>query len=125
MALKEQIENDKTFSMTGAFAPAAIDEKTKYNFRIYGITQDYMPPYVDWFAKNLTERRITTMNPNDETGWGHSKVTDENYRSKGFTVVSNELYERSLKDFQPLLTKVISQKPNSSTSAARLRRRQG
>ena len=111
MAVKQNVEDDKVLTITSAFASAAIDDKSKYMFRMYSTSEHYIPAYVAWMKKNLKESRMLTVNPNDETGWAQSKVTGEQYKKVGFDLIGAELYERSMKDFAPLLTKVIAQKP--------------
>jgi branched-chain amino acid transport system substrate-binding protein len=112
MALKDNVEADKVVAMTSSYTPAAITDKTKYMFRLYSIAVDFVPPYADWIVSNLKERRMATVNPNDETGWQQAKVTEKIYKDKGFEIVGSELYERSVKDFLPLLTKVLGFKPD-------------
>lgn len=112
MALKQQVEDDKIVSLTSAYAPGVIEPKTRYLFRQYSTASDFLPSYVDWMTKNFAERRMATLNPNDETGWGHKQVTDKNYKERGFDIVSAELYERAMKDFAPLRTKTLALKPD-------------
>jgi branched-chain amino acid transport system substrate-binding protein len=131
MAVKQNIEDDKVVTITSAFAGAAIDDKTKYMFRLYSTSDNYIPAYVAWMRKNIKESRVVTVNPNDETGWAHSKNTGEQYKKNGFELLGSELYERSTKDFSPLLTKLIALKPDvidlgtSSPATAGLLVRQG
>jgi branched-chain amino acid transport system substrate-binding protein len=112
MALKQQIEDDKVIALTTSYTAAAIDNNTKYMFRAYSTANDFMPPYAAWMKENLKERRMVMLNPNDETGWAQTKTTEKLYKDNGFEVLAGELYERSLKDFAPLLTKVIALKPD-------------
>ena len=112
MALKQQVEDDKIIALTTSYTPAAIDDKTKFMFRAYSTATDFMPPYAAWMKANLKERRMVMLNPNDETGWAQTKTTEKLYKDNGFEVLAGELYERSLKDFAPLLTKVLALKPD-------------
>lgn len=112
MAIKRSVESDKTLMLTAAFSPNAIDANTKYTIRIYMNGDNISPAFAKWLAAHLKERRIAMLNQNDETGWGFSKTMGKYYKQSGFTVVANELYERSLNDFSPLLTKVLADKPD-------------
>jgi branched-chain amino acid transport system substrate-binding protein len=112
MALKQNLEDDKIVGFTTSYTPAAIDANTHYLFRAYSTATDFMPPYADWMAKNLKEKKMATLNPNDETGWSQQKTTEALYKQVGFTVVDTELYERSVKDFAPLITKVMATGPD-------------
>jgi branched-chain amino acid transport system substrate-binding protein len=113
MAVKQNIEDDKVVTITSAFASAAIDDKTRYMFRLYSTSDNYMPAYVAWMKKNIKETRMVTFNPNDETGWAHSKNTGEQYKKNGYELLGSELYERAAKDFAPMITKVLALKPEA------------
>jgi len=63
--------------------------------------------------KNIKESRMVTLNPNDETGWAHSKNTGDQYKKNGFELLASELYERSTKDFSPTITKILALKPDA------------
>jgi len=112
MAIKQLVEDDKIVTLTTAYSPAAIDDKTKFMFRAYSTAVDFMPPYAAWMKNNLKERRMVTLNPNDETGWSQAKTTEKLYKENGFDVLSSELYERTTKDFVPMLTKALALKPD-------------
>lgn len=112
VALKQYIEDDKVATITSAFAPAAIDDKTQHMVRFISSSEFYVPAYVAWMKQNVKERRVVTMNPNDETGWAQTKSTSESYKKNGFEVLGTELYDRSLKEFSPLLTKILALKPD-------------
>ena len=122
MALKQQVEDDKIIGLTSAGTAKTIDENSKYMFRLYSIADDYDPPFVAWLKDNIKERRIAILNPNDETGWDQTQLVENLFRQNGFNVLGKELYERSVKDFQPLLTKTIAMNPElidiGSTSPA-------
>ena len=118
MALKQTVEDDKVIGLTSAGTAKSVDSET----RLYSIASDFVPPFVTWLRDNVKERRVAIINPNDETGWDQTQISDKEFRRNGFDVIGTELYERSVKDFQPLLTKVIAQKPElidlGSTSPA-------
>lgn len=114
MAVKDMVEDNKTIIFTGAYTRKAIDPKTKFLFRAYSTPVEYVAPMIEWLRQNQPEgrRKIVLLNPNDETGWDAVELQETNYKAKGFSVVGKELYERTLKDFQPLLTKVLASKPD-------------
>lgn len=112
LALKQSIEDDKVIGLTTSYTPAAIDEKTRFMFRAYSTAADFLPSYVEWMRNNIPEKRMATVNPNDETGWAQRSVTERWYKEKGFEVVGGELYERSIKDFAPIMTKILALKPD-------------
>jgi branched-chain amino acid transport system substrate-binding protein len=112
MAIKAKVESDKTLMLTAAFSPKAIDADTKYTIRLYMNGDNFVPIFVHWLKGHLKERRVATLNQNDETGWGYSQTTEKYFKENGFDVVTNQLYERSLSDFSPILTKILAEKPD-------------
>ena len=112
MAIKDRIEDDKIIGLTSSYAPSVISKDTKYMFRLYSTATDFMPAYVAWMKDNLKERRMATLNPNDETGWSQKQTTEKHYKDNGFDVVAGELYERSVQDFAPIFTKILAQTPD-------------
>ena len=112
MAIKKSLEEDKVIGLTSAFSPAVIDDSTKYMFRLYSTSANYMPGYVKWIKDNVKGKKIALVNPNDESGWGHLKNVEPVVKDAGLEIVGSELYERSAKDFSPLLTKVLALKPD-------------
>ncbi|WP_137891214.1 ABC transporter substrate-binding protein [Ramlibacter sp. 2FC] len=112
MALKQRVEDDKVIGVSSGITPKAFDASSKYMFRLLSTPADYVPGYVAWLKDNRKERRVAILNPNDETGWDLTKLSERVYNEKGFTVLTAETFERSTKDFQPLLTKVLAMKPD-------------
>lgn len=111
MALKEAVEDDEVLALTASFTSKAIDENTNYMNRLSSIPLNYAGPVAEWIADNIPERRLVVVNPNDETGWEIAKADEEAFKAAGFEIVGNELFERSQKEFQPMLTKIIALKP--------------
>ncbi|MBU6498267.1 MAG: ABC transporter substrate-binding protein [Rhodospirillales bacterium] len=112
LALKQNVENDKVMAITSSASSQAIDAKTTRMYRTNSPPENYMPPLVAWFADHIKQRRLALVNPNDELGWGFSKLQESLFKQHGFAIVDNELYERSQQNFQPLFTKVLAQKPD-------------
>jgi branched-chain amino acid transport system substrate-binding protein len=111
VAIQQSIEADQVIGITASYAPGAIDPKSKYMFSMYSTPVDYVPSFVDWMKNNLKERRIAIINPNDESGWGTTKLTEGVYQAGGFTVLERQLFERSTKEFAPLLTRLLALNP--------------
>lgn len=112
LAIKKNAEDDKVVVLTSGIAPAIIDDQTKFIFRLNSVTSDFMPGYAKWVGDNLQVKKIACLNPNDDTGWSQAKATTENFKKNGLEVVSAEMYERTTKDFAPILTKVIDASPD-------------
>ncbi|MCC6196640.1 MAG: ABC transporter substrate-binding protein [Burkholderiales bacterium] len=112
MALKQKVEEDKVLALTSSYTGKALDKNTKYMFRLYSDPEQYIASFAEWLKANVKGRRVVTINPNDETGWHVAQMSDRAFKANGFDVVDKELFERTQKDFQPLLTKVIALKPD-------------
>lgn len=111
MAIKKNLEDDKIVALTSAFSPAVIDKDTKFMFRLYSTSANYMTGYIKWIKDNVQGSKIAFINPNDETGWGHLKNIEPSYKNAGMEIVGSELYERAAKDFAPVITKLMSAQP--------------
>lgn len=111
MSLKETVEDDKIFTLTAAYASGTIDPDTEMVYRIYSTVTDFIPGVINLLGENITERKVVLIDPNDETGWDHEKLARKHYANSGFEVLHSELYERSLKDFAPVVAKVIAMNP--------------
>jgi branched-chain amino acid transport system substrate-binding protein len=114
VAIKDMVEDNKTIMFTGGYTRKAIDANTKFMFRAYSTPVEYAPAMIRWLAAHqpADARNVVLLNPNDETGWDGQDVQATAYNDNGFKVVGKEVYERSLKDFQPVLTKLLASKPD-------------
>jgi branched-chain amino acid transport system substrate-binding protein len=114
VAIKDMVEENRTIIFIGGTTRKAIDANTKFLFRPYSTVVEYGGPVVRWLRDRQPEgrRRVVLLDPNDETGWAGQAAEQAAYAGNGFQVVASELYERSLKDFQPVLTKLLAQKPD-------------
>ncbi|RJG03286.1 ABC transporter substrate-binding protein [Noviherbaspirillum sedimenti] len=112
MALKEKIESDDVLLLTSAYSSKIIDPKTKHIVRLYSTPRDYVPPIVSWMRKHIGGKKVTLLYPNDETGWDFVEFTAKAFNDAGYNISARELYERSQKDFLPILTRIIATKPD-------------
>jgi branched-chain amino acid transport system substrate-binding protein len=112
MALKTRVEEDKVLALTASFGSKTLDKNTKYMFKLYSTPDQYTDSFVEWIKKNQIGRRVVTINPNDEVGWDLTQLSERAFKDKGFEVVGKELFERTQKDFQPMLTKIVALKPD-------------
>jgi len=111
MALKQAVEDDKVIGLSSSYSSKAIDKDSKYMFRVYSAPWDYLPPMISWMKGRYKERKVFILNPNDETGWDLTNIGGKYFKENGFEIIGQDLYERSVKDFQPILTKIVAAKP--------------
>jgi len=57
-------------------------------------------------------KRIATIAPNDDTGWWSIKVEVNYAKDLGYEIVSEEFFERSLTDFNPVLLRILANQPD-------------
>jgi branched-chain amino acid transport system substrate-binding protein len=112
MAVKDLAEQSDVLVLTTAITRKAIGADTKHVIKIDSTTRDYVPSMVKWMKQNLPGDRVALFYPNDESGWEFANLTSDLFTKAGYTVVSKELVERSQKDFQSVLTKVIATQPD-------------
>jgi len=114
LAVMDIVQESKVIAISGAYSRKALDKTKPYMFRVYSTPAEYAQPIIDWLKKNLRTdvRRVAIINPNDETGWDSDNLLSGTYSKNGYTVVAKELYERSVRDYQPLLTKILAEKPD-------------
>ena len=114
LAIKDMVEENKTLMFSGCYTRKAIDAKTRFFYKNASTPVEYGPAMIRWLAAHqpADKRRAVLLNPNDETGWDGQAVQQAAYNGNGFKEVGHELYERSLKDFQPVLTKLLADNPD-------------
>jgi branched-chain amino acid transport system substrate-binding protein len=113
LAIKPLLEEHKVLAIIGAFSEKALDANTKYAFRGFPTQVEFVAPIVDWLKKNKPAlKTVAQIEPKDETGYFSQKLLKEQYEATGYKLLSAELYERSLKDFQPVLTRVLATNPD-------------
>lgn len=112
LALKDNIEADKVVAFTATYTDKALTEKTKYLFRVYAPPRLYMEPVVKWMKQNLPGKNVVLLNPNDEVGWDGEETAKKGFTEGGYDLRASERFERNLKDFQPLLTRIIAMQPD-------------
>jgi branched-chain amino acid transport system substrate-binding protein len=113
LAVKPLFEKNKILAIIGAYTEKALDADTKYLFRGFPTTLEYGTQIVDWLKKNKPDlKTIAHLEANDETGWASQRLLKGYYENAGYKFVSSELFERNTKDFQPVLTRILTTKPD-------------
>src|SRR2546426_6428477 len=57
-------------------------------------------------------KRVATISPNDDTGWWSIKVETTFVEKLGYQIAGKEFFERSMTDFNPVLLRILAQKPD-------------
>jgi branched-chain amino acid transport system substrate-binding protein len=113
MAVKSFAKDDKVVIMTSGYIAEELDPTDHYIYRIWGVPSDFFAPEYDALLKALPNvHSAAIVNPNDESARQSATFAEAAYKRNGVTVTSDDLYERSLKDFLPLITKILANKPD-------------
>jgi branched-chain amino acid transport system substrate-binding protein len=102
----------KVVALTNGYAPQILKNDTKdpYNFRIYPTNIEFGPPLIKWLKDNRPQiKKVGILAPNDAVGQSVAGSLAEDYRKQGFEVVL-DLFERGIKEFTPLILRMMSQK---------------
>ena len=102
----------KVIALTNGYAPQILKNDTKdpYNFRIYPTNIEFGPPLIKWLKENAPEvKKVAMLAPNDAVGQSVAGALADDYRKQGFEVTL-ELFERGIKEFTPLILRMMAQK---------------
>lgn len=102
----------KVLVFDDGFSPKILSPNGTYNFRVSLTTFEFGPPIAKWLRQKYANAKTVAMiYPNDEIGQTIVPMLGKAYEANGFQLVFNESYERGkIKDFAPLLTRMLSQK---------------
>lgn len=112
MALRQSVEDDKVLALSSSYMSKAIDPNSKYMFRMFSSAADYLPSFIALMKEHVKGRRIVIVNPNDDTGWDQTELSLKIYKDNGFDVLGSQMFERTQKDFAPMITEIIGKNPD-------------
>jgi branched-chain amino acid transport system substrate-binding protein len=111
-AIEETVNETRTLNLPLAYADGLVSPKNPYTFHSFPSPPETVT-FWNWIKQNHPSiKRVASITPNDDTGWWSLKV-ETNYVAKlGYEVVAREFFERPVTDFNPLLLRVLAQKPD-------------
>ena len=90
-----------------------------YSFRSMLSQWEAAEPFYRWIKeKHPNIKRVALISPNDTSGLDTNTAVVKAAKGLGFELVAEETYERGTKDFYPVLTKMLAQKPDMLDVAA-------
>jgi branched-chain amino acid transport system substrate-binding protein len=90
-----------------------------YSFRSMLSQWELAEPFYRWVKETHPNiKRVAAISPNDTSGKDTNTAVVKALKALGFEVAADEYYERGTKDFYPILTKVLNQKPDMIDVAA-------
>lgn len=95
-----------------AYAEGLVSKKNPMTFHCLP-----SPPetaiFWNWVKQNHPDiKRLATITPNDDTGWWSIKMELQYTEKLGYETVAKEFFERGLTDFNPMLLRILAQKPD-------------
>src|SRR5713101_8467431 len=111
-ANEEAVNEAGILDLPLAYAEGLVSPKNPLTFHSFPA-----PPETTTFWKWIKEhhpeiKSIATIAPNDDTGWWSIKVETNFVEKLGYQVVAKEFFERSVTDFNPVLLRILAQKPD-------------
>ncbi|MGD9844300.1 MAG: ABC transporter substrate-binding protein [Variibacter sp.] len=101
----------KVIQLSNGFAPAILknDAKSPYNFRVMNSNTEFGPAMIKWLHTNYPAvKKVALIAPNDAVGQAVIPTLVEAYKANGIEVWT-EMYDRGMKEFTPLLTRMMAQ----------------
>ncbi len=90
-----------------------------YSFRSMLSQWELAEPFYRWVKETHPKiKRVAAVSPNDTSGKDTNTAVVKALKTLGFEVAADEYYERGTKDFYPVLTKILAQKPDMLDVAA-------
>ncbi|MFW7341010.1 ABC transporter substrate-binding protein [Pollutimonas sp. H1-120] len=112
LAVKPIYEQNKVIGLVNTYTPQMLKD-VKYIFRVLPTTAEIVQPIINWVKEHHPNlKTVAIISPNDQTGWDSQKAQIAAYKKSGYDIIGSELFERSSRDFQSFLTRIIAKKPD-------------
>jgi len=99
----------KVIALTNGYSPKILTPESKYSFRMQIPTDYFAPAVARWLRQTYPKVvKVGIISPNDAVGQTLAPLHVQAYNASKFDVVSDEKYDRGLKDFGPLLTRMMA-----------------
>lgn len=111
-ANEEAVNEGGVLNLPVAYAEGLVSPKNPLTFHSFP-----SPPETTVFWKWIKEnhphiKRVAAITPNDDTGLWSIKVETQYAEKLGYEIVGKEFFERGLTDFNPMLLRILAQKPD-------------
>ena len=111
-ANEEAVNEGGVLNLPLAYADGLVSPKNPLTFHSFPSPPE-TTTFWSWVKQHHPAiKRVATIAPNDDTGWWSIKVETAFVEKLGYQVVSKEFFERGLTDFNPLLLRLLAQKPD-------------
>jgi branched-chain amino acid transport system substrate-binding protein len=111
-ANEEAVNEASILDLPLAYAEGLVSPKNPLTFHSFPAPPE-TATFWKWIKEHAPEiKNVATISPNDETGWWSIKVETNFVGKLGYQVVAKEFFERSVTDFNPVLLRILAQKPD-------------
>lgn len=112
-------EPNKVLFAFVCWGTANLAPEKPYSFRSMLSQWELAEPFYRWVKENHPKiKRVAVISPNDTSGKDTNTAVVKALKGLAFEVTADEYYERGTKDFYPVLTKMLAQKPDMIDVAA-------
>jgi branched-chain amino acid transport system substrate-binding protein len=99
----------KVIVLANGYSPKIMTPDSKYNFRIQIPTDYFAPSVARWLRQAYPQmKKVGIISPNDAVGQTLAPLHVQAFNASKFDVVFDEKYDRGLKDFSPLITRMMA-----------------
>jgi branched-chain amino acid transport system substrate-binding protein len=111
-ANEEVVNESGVLDLPLAYAEGLVSPKNPLTFHSFPAPPE-TATFWKWIKEHAPEiKSMATIAPNDDTGWWSIKVETTFAEELGYHVVAKEFFERSVTDFNPVLLRILAQKPD-------------
>ena len=111
-ANEEAVNEGRVLNLPLAYAEGLVSPKNPHTFHSFPAPPE-TTTFWKWIKQNHPElKRVATIAPNDDTGWWSIKVETAFIQKLGYETVAKEFFERTMTDFNPVLLRILAQKPD-------------
>ncbi len=99
----------KVIALSNGYSPKILTPESKYSFRMQIPTDYFAPGVAKWLRETYPKmKKVGIISPNDAVGQTLAPLHVQAYTQHGFETVFDEKYDRGLKDFGPLITRMMA-----------------
>jgi branched-chain amino acid transport system substrate-binding protein len=113
LAITPITEANKILAMVNSYTSKALGPDKPFTFGADRTMGETLPPMIKYVQKNYPNiRKVGLVGPNDESGWSILLEYRANAEKIGYEIVAEDYFERNTSDFYPVLTRILSKKPD-------------
>jgi branched-chain amino acid transport system substrate-binding protein len=113
IATRPITEGNKILTLIDGYSSKLLGPDKPFTFRTVSTIGEIDPPMLKWIRKNYPNLvKVGLLAPNDETGWANLAEYKGVGKPLGYEFLVEEYFERNTADYYPVLTRILSKKPD-------------